>query len=351
MIRANTLNVLLTNWCNAECSHCCMNAGPRRSDSLAEEDVRKIVGELHRHNRLKVVVFAGGEPTARRNTLRHALRFCSSLGIRTRMVTNAYWARNERSAKKLLQDLRADGLNELNISCDDYHQAYIPIANVINAWQASKGLGFGAVIIANGTGPNNVINPGYLAAQLGEAIPVRSIHDKPLRLSRTPKRDGTYFGISYSTFQRLERAAENVPEPIFVDVEDPSLLEGGCPHVIRNAALSPKGRLLACCGFEFPPGHPLDLGDARAEDCGRIIERANGHDFVAALAFLGPYFLLKVVAAVAPDLVRPQRFGSVCEICRTLTTDPEKMRVVQQTSECWLPALREVQAKRKAMAA
>lgn len=267
------------------------------------------------------------------------------------MVTNAYWAKTKNAARQLLEQLRADGLVELNISCDDYHQAYVPISNVVNAWEASKGLGFAAVIIANGTGPNNLINPGYLLAQLDEDVPVRSIHDKKFLLSQVPKREGTYYGISYSTCQKLERAAEELTDSIFVDVEDQTLLEGGCPHVIRNAALSPKGKLLACCGFEFKGGNPLILGDIRTENCSDIVNCANGDDIVAAIAHLGPYSLTKIVAAAAPELVKPKLYGSVCEICRDLTTSSEKLHLVQETSDQWLPALRAIQKKKQVMVA
>ena len=347
MIRPITLTVLLTNWCNAECKHCCMSAGPKRNDTLSLDQIKKAVFGLHRRNPLKVVVFAGGEPMAKRNILRHAIQFCSSLGIRTRMVTNAYWAKSEKLAQQQLKQLHSDGLMELNLSCDDYHQAYVPITNVINAWKASKGIGFSAVIIANGTGPHNLINPGYLMAQLGENVPACSIHDKRFWRNQVLKQNDTYYGISYSTCQKLGRAVEKIADHIFVDMEDQTLLEGGCPHVIRDAALSPKGDLLACCGFEFMEGNPLILGDCRVENEPNMSHIADGNDFVSALAYLGPMFLTKVVEAAAPELITAKSYGSVCEICQDLTTNQKKLHVIRETSSQWQPALQAVRTQKQ----
>lgn len=83
----HSLTVLMTSRCSASCDHCCMNSGPTRSDALDSKTITNVICELHVKSPLKVVVFAGGEPTLVKNALHEGIRRCRALGITSRLVT------------------------------------------------------------------------------------------------------------------------------------------------------------------------------------------------------------------------------------------------------------------------
>ena len=62
-----------------------------------------------------------------------AVGFASRLKIKTRCVTNGFWAKSEHAGRRILTELKKAGLNELNISTGDFHQRYVPEETIINA--------------------------------------------------------------------------------------------------------------------------------------------------------------------------------------------------------------------------
>lgn len=346
MLYPEALNVLITNRCTAECAHCCMNSGPGRTEALDAETIISTIDTLHRKSPLRVVVFAGGEPTLAKNALRPSIKHCKNLGITTRMVTNASWAGSDVKAKQILLRIRKWGLDELNISADDHHLPYIPFGNVVRAWNAAKGLGFKAVIIANSAAPWSRITPEYIMKTLGETLPVRFDDDgRPTDFAERSA-DGTFYGLSNTRFQKLERAARLLPAASFQPPAEESDLAGGCPHAIANAALSPNGNLLSCCGFELDGNSVLDFGDCRTDDPIDMIEDANQDPIVKGIAYLGPLYLRDVVRQVAPEISMPTGHGSVCEVCRAVVKNAAAVQVLRENAELYAPAARAVERMR-----
>lgn len=341
MITPITLNVLSTNWCNAECGHCCMNAGPRRKDRLDFDTIKNVLDDVLQYTKLVVVVFAGGEPMGNRKVLYRAIRYCTDRGIATRMVSNAYWAKSPANTLVALRELRSAGLGEINISADDYHLPYVPLQNVVNVWKEARGLGFKSVVIANGNGPGSLVNPGYLIEMLGDGQPARTWVDFRGQMAEFDIEPGAYFAVSQTPIQRLERAGEWLDDATFIPFHDQEKLRGRCPHAIQDMALSPRGHLLSCCGFELDGNEVLDLGSVRETNAWQLIQEANGDGLLAVIAYLGPYYLQGIIKRTAPDLVAGNAYGSVCELCRSIVTNPEAVAALMREKDVWLPDLAE----------
>jgi len=185
-----------------------MNSGPSRAEALDGQTIMQVISDLHKRNPLKVVVFAGGEPTLAKGALHAGLQHCRSLGITSRLVTNASWAISFPKARKMLERLRAMGLNELNISADDYHLPDVPFENVVRAWKVSKCMGFKSVIIANGSGPRSQVSPAYIMDALNENLPTRFSCDGVETIPKKIASDGTIYGLSNTRLQKLGRAKD-----------------------------------------------------------------------------------------------------------------------------------------------
>ena len=329
MLIPHTLTVLMTNTCTARCAHCCMNSSPERKGSLNAATVIKAINDLHNRSPLSMIVFAGGEPTLEKRALDASLRHCVTLGIPTRLVTNASWARTSAAAQRTLARLRRAGLNELNISADDYHLPFIPFTNVINAWRAAREMDFQAIVIANSYGPGSRITPEFIRAQLGEDVPLRFDEDGNDRTCFDDTSDATYLSISNAKVQRLERAEVELTEQAFGLLSDDASLDTPCPHAVQSAALSPRGHLLSCCGFELDGNEVLDFGDVRLQSANNLVDKANDDMIVGAIAYFGPMFLKRFVKVVAPEVVFPERYGSVCEVCRSVVKNPEAVKALR----------------------
>lgn len=175
----NTGNGLITfvttNECGARCAHCLMNSGPERHEKLTALQIEKAIECITEWYDAKVVVFTGGECTRLGDDLFESIAFASSKGLLTRIVTNGEWAENDESARKMIESFRSVGLNELNISYDDFHSAWIPVDYVTRAWKLSKGQGFSSVVFAVGSGPHSRITPETMMRLMGRTFLLRTM--------------------------------------------------------------------------------------------------------------------------------------------------------------------------------
>ncbi|MCX8136425.1 radical SAM protein [Pyrobaculum aerophilum] len=136
--------------CNFLCKHCSVGAGPFHDELLPIETIEKVLDQAYFISSIKVVAAAGGEPTLYLSHLRTLLKKAADLSFITRVVTNAWWASTPQRAYHFLDDLRALGLEELNISYDDFHDEWLSRyggwRNIVNAVRAAVDLGLRTVI-------------------------------------------------------------------------------------------------------------------------------------------------------------------------------------------------------------
>jgi hypothetical protein len=331
ILQPRQLTVLATSGCTATCSHCSMRSAPGRREQLTFEQIRDAIDALHAESPLRVIIFAGGEPTLLGEALLDAIAHADTAGILTRLVTNAYWATSPARARTRLRAFREAGLRELNLSADDQHLPFVPFERVEYAWRASKGLGFQAVIIANCSGPRSHITPEYVEHRLGERLGRRFDEDgSPLPLA-TPAADGTVYGLSNAYLQRLGRGA-NIPDDELNFPDSLESLNTPCPWAVRSAALSPANHLVACCGIEAEGNPVLDFGSAVESSFGELVARADNSILINAIALLGPVYVKRFVEERVPDIPWRERYASVCEVCEHVVSRPEVLEAVRDHS-------------------
>lgn len=127
--------------------------------------MRQAIEQAYALPSIRVIVFTGGEPTLYPELLKEGIRLAHDKGFVTRLVTNAWWAQTPKETYRFLQDLQAIGLDELNISYDDFHafhlEAFGGKQNVLNAVGAAVELGI-TVLIGTAIYPGAEIRSGYL---------------------------------------------------------------------------------------------------------------------------------------------------------------------------------------------
>lgn len=323
-----SLAVITTNRCNANCDHCISSSSPERPETLTFAQIRRAIDEINEIGRLRNVTFSGGEPTLLKEELLDAIAYASDRGIMTRVVTNGKWAKTPGLAAAKIRELREAGLDELNISCDDYHLPDIPIERVKFAWGAAKGQGFQSVALANAHGPGSKITPDFLEEYLGETLS-RCYADDGTRLPLPePAEDGTIYMVSNSTLNILGRGNSFVP---LEKVKRRSLdkFQGYCAIAWRDLAITPSGDIGSCCGCEIDSNPILRAGKLEG-GVDQALQRADDNIFIIAISVLGPAYLKQLVEATDPSIRFRDRYSNACEICEEVTTRPDVLNVLKE---------------------
>lgn len=323
----DSLIVLTTNQCTATCGHCCMNSSAKRTERLDIGLMLETIEKFFHLYKIRVVVFAGGEPTLLKGNLLRAISKCRELGIVSRIVTNASWAINDAKAEAGFGALFRAGLTEVNISCDDYHSPFIPFDRVKTAWRAARKFPFGAIIIANASHKSSHLTPEYIRTEIGEDIPLRYDEFGVDQTFQKPRKQ-TVLGISNASTQRLGRG-----EDVFSDVDlytspQDLVLSQSCPNAVKMPAITPEGSLVACCGFELTGNSVLDFGSLTKKDVADLIENANKNVLVQIISRLGPGFLVKFVNQIHPGLIPTKEYVGICEACHDVVTKDEVLEVI-----------------------
>ncbi|MEW6448953.1 MAG: radical SAM protein [Bacillota bacterium] len=309
-----SLAILLTYKCNFSCDHCSVSAGPKRREVLAADYMRRAIKEAYTVPSIRTVVFTGGEPTLYPDVLEAGIRLAHNMGFVTRLVTNAWWAKTPEQADHFLQNIRAAGLDELNVSYDDFHLPYLERfggeQNVLNAVQAATELGM-TVLVGTVLHPGARINSSYLRQTFQDA--------------RVQK--GVKF-LEDFVFP-LGRARQKLPAHFFIS--DPGTIEhGACGDAGQTLAILPDGNVLFCCGHVVNnKAQAIFTIDNLASGVSltEMIERMQRNVLYWWLHLEGP-------EAVLAELGVEKKFHRRCEACFYLgTAYQEKLRALATKKE------------------
>lgn len=309
-----------------------MNSSPERNETLNWEQLEPMLTQALEQLKLGVVIFAGGEPTLLGETLLKAIRLCKQHGVGTRIVTNAYWAGTPKAALERLKALREAGLDELNISTDDYHQPFIRLQNVKNAYEAARTLDFSAVVLANCFGPESELDPEALRKAFDGDKRMQMRFDEDGDAVEYKRNSGEQLLVlSNSHLQRLGRGVTELRESELPGrgkseeaLDKLAETVGGCPYAIRSAAISARGHFVSCCGFEVENNPVLDYGDLNQEPLADLLARADDDLVSNLIALFGPVKLMRLLQQNCPDEVHfPRTYRTYCEACYDLVSIPE----------------------------
>ena len=339
-----TLTVLTTSTCTAACRHCSMNSSPQRRERLSWAQLESVLRQAFESLALRIVVFSGGEPTLLGDDLLRALALCREHGVKTRVVTNGYWATSPEAAAARVASLREAGLDELNVSTDDFHLPWISLQRVRYAYDAALQAGFDAVVLSHCSGPESALHPERLRAWFGGGeLRLRFGVDGQTESSEHVA-GGTQVILSNGNIQQIGRTIEAVSERELDDRDDLDAAAeriGGCPWAIRGAAVTPGGHLAACCGFELEGNPILDYGDLREVPLAGLLDRADGDLISNMIAVLGPPKIRRLLERLAPgEAVFPrERYRTYCEVCSDLVGRPENREALYRHQGAFIDAV------------
>lgn len=246
------ISLILTYSCNAECRHCFFECGPDRKEVMSLELGKKAIDEAANLN-AKWISLTGGEPFLQRDLLFDLLEYTDLNGLNSEIVTNCYWAETQKTAEKILSQLKLKGLDVINISLDDFHQEFIPIKKVVNAYNAALNLGLKIVIMIT------VAKDSEIEGNIIQTL----LNDTKIQKIGTPLIQKPNALLIESPVTPAGRGA-NITVTNLTTV---NMIK--CSEVIRDIGVGPNGDIYPCCG---PLASKLNLGNLNKNSLENLLE-------------------------------------------------------------------------------
>jgi MoaA/NifB/PqqE/SkfB family radical SAM enzyme len=303
-----TLSVMLTFACTAQCNNCGTLSGPDNPHFLRLTDALQSIEEAAELG-FRNVVFTGGETTLRWDDLLLCIERAHQLGLPTRVVTNAHWARTAVEAEARLDELLAAGLDEINFSTGDEHARFVPVAHVANAAAAAVNRDMVAYIMVELREPREVTAEHLLAEPAIASLPPALREN--VRPSESPWMPVRPYEIA-SYPDGVAASKESLPGTV------------GCESVLQTYTVQADGRIGACCGLAMRLVPELSVGNVKENDTLReAIEEAESDVLKLWIRTAGPERILAWAADRKPEIEWEGMYGHRCQACLRLYKDPQ----------------------------
>jgi hypothetical protein len=311
-VRPRILSIFTTRTCTARCDHCCVGASPTARSTISVERIHGLIGEAKRIPSFQRIVFTGGECFLLGPDLDALIGHAHSLGFDTRVITNGYWAIDERTATARVAALRAAGLDEMMLSTGTFHQRFVPAARVVHAARAATAAGIPTRIAVEDC-DQETFDDAVIRAELRDAL-----SSGMLAIAREPWiADAGGRGEAALTHERVrERGAQRAA--------------GRCVAVTTTLSVTPDQQLVACCGFPLEELPGLQLGSVAERALDEVVRDAPDSLLTMWLHVAGPSGIAEFVARHEPGYTLPGDPVSICQACIALQRDERAMRVVRE---------------------
>lgn len=275
------LSIFYTNKCNIACRHCFL--GKQEKAFHMSDDL--LVGILRQSKKIGIskISFSGGEPLLFWKNISMILERESTDGIKISFSTNAMWASSQQIANEMCKHMRVIGITQLEVSCDEYHQEFVPIQNVYNLIEAANKWDIQTKIVMSVTDDLRYLN---LYANL-------------LKHNLTPKQIITQRVAGYGN------AKENsIDTPL--DAEQFRNIKCG---QIMNPCVTYNGDMYACCGpcVVSDQKNPLYVANLSKIDLASAIDAMRQSTRVSKIYTDGPGSLI--------ECKKIKNCSSLCDLC------------------------------------
>lgn len=313
---AKALTFVTTYKCGARCKHCLMECVASDYERLSLRDMQAVIEWFADETKGKVVIFTGGECTYLGDDLLEAIAYACSRGLSTRIVTNAEWAISENLSREMVTALSDAGLEELNISYDDFHGEWIPFDNIKFAWDSSKYANFSTVVLASCRSAGSKITFRTLTRDLGVDLELSDSGNTLVPVTGTLPNRNTKYYFSKMNLYRLGRA-HRLTQDTYIEQEYYDSYSV-CPDCATDVVVSPNRTLSMCCGINHRQDSLLTL-----QSIDELVSKSIGPDtrLHEIIANLGPQYVLKFVEEeIGLFSQKPSYFTTPCEICELLSS-------------------------------
>lgn len=309
--RPRVLSFLTTRRCTAACDNCCVGASPNATAAIPVARMHELIDEAKRVPSFERIVFSGGECFLLGSDLDALVAHASVLGFATRVITNAYWAVNERGARTRVAALREAGLDEMMISTGTFHQKFVPVDRIAHAARAAAAAAI-ATRVSIETCDQSTFDEAILRDELAAEIASGAVvlaHDPWIE-------DAGGRGATALSHERFSANDERPPNR-------------RCAQVLDVITVTPDQKLSACCGFPMEQLPQLGLGSVASQSLDDVLRAAPDELLKMWLHVAGPTGIAAFVSRHVPGYTLPP-FVSICQACAALLRDRHAMRAVTE---------------------
>lgn len=321
-VTPSSLGLITTTRCTAACKDCCFGCSQKRHETMSYDMIiNSIDSAKNSFPDIKLIVLTGGECfLLGEDILDNTIKHISKLGLKSRIVTNAFWANSFREAYKTLLNLRESGLNEINVSTGDEHLKWVSLDNIINVIvaavhnkipisiniESSASKSFGSSDLINDCRIRKYLNSGLIYIVNGHWV------------STSPTEADT---------------TNKAPEQISCG----STFR--CTSIFNSPSILPNGSVIACCGLTSQDHESLILGNVFSSDLSCMFDKSI-YDFIKLWIYTdGPFSLLKYCNEVNPQLPPVNKGYHICEYCKFLYTNEDYFNTLKKHYRRKIPSL------------
>jgi hypothetical protein len=273
-----SIHFLTTYACNFECEHCFLYCGPGARGTFTIAQIQAVLEEAKRLATIDSVFFEGGEPFLFYGLVLEGIERARRLGIKSGIVTNAYWATSVDDAELWLRPVKERGVATINVSDDSLHYGEPAGAHAQRVTEAAARVGMAAKIMCTDR--------------------PKIVHADPAAPEKSPARVGG--GVMFRG-RAVEKLAPGLPGRPWESLNR-------CPH--EN--LATPGRVHADCYGHVHLCQGLSMGNQWRTPLSRLVReyRPEAHPIVGPLLAGGPAELVRRY-----NLPHQSQYVDECHLC------------------------------------
>jgi hypothetical protein len=301
-----TVSLFLTRRCTSRCRHCGAWAVRSAEKDFTKEDVKRFIEDIGKTPAVEAVGLSGGEVFVVKEIFDLAVDELKKAGLPFTFVTNAWWAKDDKTAREILS--RYVGTLGMGLSADSFHREYIPTARVVCAARAAESLDIPYVVRAT-------MRAGERAEEIEKTLVDAGLPD-PGKIAYAPL---MYIGKAREEIDPDEFPDENPPRPCLS---------------LRTPFIFPNGDVYACCGeaANIEGDHPLLLGNLNETRLADLVAKYQTDPILKAIYTIGPRALYERRGTSPKSLREALLLRSPCGTCRLLFEDKDRMRALEDVS-------------------
>jgi pyruvate-formate lyase-activating enzyme len=311
LARPRVLSLITTRRCTAACDHCCIGSSPTATGAIPIARMHELIDEAKQIPSMMRIAFTGGECFLLGRELDALIAHAHELELETRVITNGYWAVNERAARARVRAVRTAGLDQMQISTGSFHQRFVPVERVVHAARAAAAAGI-ATRVAIEVCDQQTFDETLLHAELADEVAARKVF-----LGRDPwTTDAGGRGVAELSHENLLAGGA-------------AYETGGCGQMLDTITVTPDQQLLACCGFPMEQLPELRIGSVAHAALTDVLRSAPNELLKMWLHVAGPSGIAEFVARYIPGFTLPPAV-SICQSCASLQRNARAMAVIAE---------------------
>ncbi|WP_415776371.1 radical SAM protein [Shewanella oncorhynchi] len=312
-----TLTLIPTYRCTAACKECCFESNQNLKTTLNHEEMIASIDEAYlAFPDLLLVVFTGGECFTLKEILYKSISHATEKGLKTRCVTNGYWAKLPSKANEIANKISDSGLTEINFSTGVDHQQYVDEQTIINAISACSKYGIKTLV---------TIEKDTFESSCRRSLESNEAVANLVRSGKLIIQSNTWMPFKSDYVDRGDQISKND-------------LRSGCEQIFENIVITPHGRISSCCGLTFEHIPEMKIGKIGNVDSLKNAYINQQNDFLKIwIKMDGPYSIVeKLMGADYID----KNIGTVshgCQACVYLHKDRKIVDAVKENYTKFIP--------------